>query len=136
MKLVSVYDHDHFYDSHQILFDLLSERGTDTNISHQRMPIWAQHVAFVESRPYEAWYFIHDPDAIGACYLTKQNEIGVQIIKWRWGQGLGKAAVQELMKLHGPRRYLANINPANKRSIKMFKGLGFELIQHTYAREP
>ena len=30
-------------------------------------------------------------------------------------------------------RLLANINPLNERSIKMFESLGFKLIQLTYA---
>ncbi len=41
-------------------------------------------------------------------------------------------AVLELIRLHGPRRYLANINPRNDASIAMFQGLGFTHIQNTY----
>ena len=131
MQLIDVYYHG---DRCQLLYWLLAERNGETNISHRVMPSWDEHIRFVAGHPYEAWYLIVDRNLIvGACYLTKQSEIGVQIFKANQGKGHGKAAVNALMSLFGPRRYLANINPANERSAKMFQGLGFKLIQHTYA---
>lgn len=130
INLVSVYERP---DRFQVLYDLLSERDETVNISHRRMPTWAEHVQFVESGPYRAWYLICYGDCCGACYLTRNDEIGVQIFKKYQGWGIGPAAVMALMEKHGPRRYLANINPHNERSASMFCRLGFNLVQHTYA---
>lgn len=116
-----------------MLYSLLKERQPHQNISHKRMPTWDEHLAFIDSRPYLHWYAIHAYGMLaGAVYLSKQREIGVGVLKAHRGQGLGRAAVVELMRLH-PGRFLANINPANEESAKLFKSLGFNIIQHTYA---
>lgn len=118
-----------------ILYCLLSERDASVNISHKDLPEWEAHLRFVDSKPYTAWRLIVvDNEAVGACYLSKQNEIGVQVKKEHQGKGYGKQAVKLLMEECGPRRYLANINPKNERSAELFKSLGFNLIQHTYER--
>jgi len=130
----------------QILFELLRERPRGTSISHQRMPTWLEHSRFVDSDPYRCWYLIMEPDAIGAtvgaCYLTMNNEIGVAIFKAHSGQGYARAALQELMRAWEPLpiepgkragRFLANINPKNQESINLFKSLGFEEHQVTFA---
>lgn len=136
MLLINVYGRR---DRHQLLFDLLSERDETTNISHRAMPAWDDHVKFVESRPYDVWDFIevwsdhemqHIP--VGACYLTRQNEIGVFVFRKFQGSGYGPAAIRRLMEKSGPRRYLANINPHNDRSQSVFAALGFNLCQLTY----
>ncbi len=41
---------------------------------------------------------------------------------------------EKLMEAHPRKKYLANINPANERSIHMFEKLGFKHIQNTYER--
>ena len=130
MHLISAYECPG--DGQWVTYCLLSERDASVNISHKAMPCLGEHIKFFESKPYEAWYLIVETEPVGACYLSKQNEIGVQVFKRDQGKGYGRAAVQELMRLHGSRRYLANINPHNERSAKMFKDLGFGLIQHTY----
>lgn len=134
MNLISIYTRP---DRHELLWRLLSERDPEVNISHRKMPSWDEHVAFVDSQPYEAWYFIpvdYDRVVVGACYLTKSDEIGIHIWRPYRSEGHAPKAVEALMKLHGERRYLANINPLNARSAAMFQKLGFELVQHTYAR--
>lgn len=123
MKLEGVYSNLRL--ALPLLYQLLQEREPHQNISHQRMPTWLEHENFVGSVPYAAWYLIHDDVPAGAIYLTKQHEIGVGVLKMRRGRGLAKAAIAELMRLHGPARYLANINPANEASIAMFRALGF-----------
>jgi RimJ/RimL family protein N-acetyltransferase len=120
------------------LYDLLAERTPEQSISHKRMPTWEEHCAFVASEPYEAWYVgVHETGVIlGAVYLTRANEVGVAIRSDFRGRDHGILAVYHLMRKHGPRRYLANINPANGVSAAMFRKLGFKLVQHTYALEP
>jgi len=130
MNLISVYERP---DRHELLYRLLAERDDEVNISHKAMPGFCQHIAFVESKPYEAWYFIVGGDDVyGACYLTKGDEIGIHIFRSHRGHGYGKRAVEALIRDKGPRRYLANISPRNENSAAMFSRLGFTLIQHTY----
>jgi RimJ/RimL family protein N-acetyltransferase len=115
------------------LYDLLKERDEATNISHKALPGYEIHCAFVDSQPYAAWYFIEiNGHTAGACYLSKQDEIGVFIFKALQGFGYGGRAAKALIDGCGRRRYLANINPHNERSAELFSRMGFKLIQHTY----
>lgn len=117
------------------LYALLEERTPDQSISHKKMPQWNEHCAFVDSKPYLAWYMICDRgDVVGAVYLSKQREIGVAIFRQYQWMGYGRAAVREIMRLH-PGRFLANINPKNTASIRFFESMGFTHLQDTYARE-
>jgi RimJ/RimL family protein N-acetyltransferase len=134
MNLISVYSRP---DRAQILYELLGERDETVNISHKAMPSFDEHVRFIQSKPYQAWYFIVDERVVGSCYLSKNNEIGIQIFREHQGKGFGQRALRSLMARHGPElRYLANINPHNERSVALFAKLGFNLVQHTYARTP
>ena len=111
------------------LYKMLSERDPLTAISHERMPEVMEHVGFVNRKPYKAWYIIEDHsdgrELIGNIYLTEINEIGIFIKAHMRGKGVGTWAVNELMKIHGPARYHANIHPNNEASIKFFLSLGF-----------
>ncbi|QLH07835.1 GNAT family N-acetyltransferase [Nitrosopumilus ureiphilus] len=118
------------------LYDLLKERDPRANISHKKMPSFAQHVKFVMSKPYSKWYIIETfKNAVGSIYLTKDNEIGIFIKKDLHGKGIASLAINLLMKKHPRFRYLANVNPKNKKSIQFFKNQKFHLIQHTYELE-
>jgi RimJ/RimL family protein N-acetyltransferase len=131
MRLVSVYRLPKI--GPKLLFELLQERTSDINISHRRMPTWKQHVRFVASRPYSAWYMIAcDCDHVGAIYLTRLDEIGISIFVRYREHGYGPRAVRLLMDKHPRKRYLANTNPRNERSIRMFLRMGFRMIQQTY----
>lgn len=116
----------------RFLYEILKERKPSTNISHQKMPTYKEHVNFVLSKPYSKWYIIYfDKNKIGSIYISRQNEIGV-FIKKNLKKGLGTEALKILINLNPRRQYLANINPKNKKSIKFFKKNGFKLLQHTY----
>ena len=66
----------------RFLYQHLKERNPSANISHKKMPTYAEHVKFVMSRPYSKWYIIiHKNKKVGIIYLTKQNEIGIFIKK-------------------------------------------------------
>ena len=116
-----------------ILYTLLEERDPHVNISHRRMPTWKEHTRFIVRRPYSAWYLIKSEEHyVGAIYLTALNEIGIGILaRWR-GRGYGPAAIKALMRKHPRERLLANINPRNKKSIRMFEDMGFRIIQQTF----
>lgn len=117
----------------QILYKLLGERTPTQSISHKGMPTFREHIDFVKSKPYAAWYMIiNGEDIVGATYLTENNEIGISIFRAYQGVGFGKEAVLELMSMHEPPFY-ANIAPNNVDSQVFFKKLGFKFIQRTYA---
>jgi len=118
------------------LYELLKERDPRANISHKKMPSFAQHVKFVLSKPYVKWYVIVECEKrVGSIYLTKDSEIGIFLKKDLQGRGIGFNALKLLMEKNPRNRYLANVNPKNKKSIQFFKNNGFRLIQHTYELE-
>jgi RimJ/RimL family protein N-acetyltransferase len=115
------------------LYDLLRERDPRANISHRKMPSYEEHVKFILSNPYKIWYVIYLGNTkSGSIYLSKQNEIGIFILAKYQGKNIGKQALQLLMKKNPESRYLANVNPKNRKSINFFKKNKFTLIQHTY----
>lgn len=121
---------------HKFLYELLENRDSRTNISHKKMPTYRQHVKFVKSKPYSKWYvIILSKEKIGSIYLSKTDEIGIFIQKNFQKQNLGKSALKELFKKNPRKRYLANVNPKNQKSIQFFKNNGFNLIQYTFELE-
>lgn len=118
------------------LYELLKERDPKYNISHKKMPNYSQHEKFVLSKPYDKWYIIlKSSKEIGSIYLTKENEIGIFIKKNMQKKGIGFNVLKTLMEKNPRKRYLANINPMNKKSIRFFKNNGFKLIQYTFELE-
>jgi len=142
----------------EFLYELMKERQTEpmVNISNAGLPTFEHHRAYWTRRPYRAAYLVmadpqeprdgieFEPTPVGYVSATTRNEIGIVLLKAYRGRGFGPEAVREFTKRHQPlpaqagersRHWLANINPANARSIGMFTKLGFKLIQHTYALE-
>jgi RimJ/RimL family protein N-acetyltransferase len=119
----------------EFLFDLLKERVPSENISHRKMPTYEEHTKFIKSKPYSKWYIIlKSKQKIGSIYLSKNDEIGIFISRKFQGKNMGDFALDELIKKNPRKRFLANVNPKNKKSIKFFKKSGFDLIQHTYEK--
>lgn len=116
-------------------FSLLAQRQAHENISHHKMPTWAQHVAYLTSRPHEAWYWFATDAGIpaGCIYLSNRREIGIGVLRPYQRQGLAKRAICELMMLH-PGTFFANVNPGNAASRAVFEGMDFRLLQVTYAK--
>lgn len=122
---------------YKFLYELLKKRNSIVNISHKKMPTYAEHIKFIKSKPYASWYIIKYRNVkIGSIYLTKHNEIGIHIKKDYRRLGFGKYAMDLLIKKNPRGRFLANINPKNKKSIKFFTKQGFKLIQYTYEMIP
>ena len=128
MRLVDAYTNP---DAVDVLWALLSERLPWQSISHRSMPTVSEHRAFIASKPYPHWYLIDCGDFVGAAYLTANREIGIGILNRFKGHRYAQNALKMLMALH-PGKFLANINPANYRSIALFNELGFVHIQNTY----
>lgn len=132
IEFVSVYNHP---EAPRYLYDLMGERNQTVNISHTSIPTWDQHCAFVASRPYAEWNLIQaEGGIVGACYITKHDEIGIFIFKAHQRKGYGKSAVRKLLDSHPGKRMLANIAPGNTPSKTMFEAIGFRHIQNTYAK--
>ena len=118
------------------LYELLKQRDPKANISHKKMPSFKQHENFIRSKPYSKWYIIQSSkNDVGSIYLSKNNEIGIFLIKKNQNKGIGVNALKLLIEKNPKVRYLANVNPKNKKSINFFKKNGFKLIQHTYELE-
>jgi len=129
-------------DAVHFLYQLLSERRPEVNISHKAMPSFTQHEAFCASRPYKGWWLIvnyahssgwHNNvrNAVGACYITHMGEIGIQISCEHQRKGYARTALNTLIEMHKGQRLLANIAPGNEASRKLFEGFGFKHIQDT-----
>lgn len=118
----------------QLTYVTMQQAKPDQVIAMREIPSFEEHQAFVESQPFEHWYLIRvgpDPYYVGNISLTSRSEIGIRINDPFWGRGYGTAALAQLRALH-PGRLLANINPANTRSIAFFARAGGRHIQNTY----
>lgn len=132
MRLVSVYE---VKNAPEVLWDLLHEREPHVNISHKVMPTWQEHLNFIASVPYAAWYLIEvEGRFVGAIYLTHAREVGIFIFKIERGHGYGSKALDLLAEKH-PGKLLANIAPCNEESMAWFMKRGFMPLQFTYCRE-
>ena len=119
----------------KFLFDLLKERNPKANISHKKMPSYDEHIQFIRSKPYTKWYIILQSNKkVGSIYLSKNDEIGIFISKKFQGKNIGFYALTELLKKNPRKRFLANVNPKNKKSMTFFKNNGFKLIQYTFEK--
>lgn len=135
----------HFNDEHvNFLYSLLGERQEHQSISHKKMPTPQQHYDFVASYPYLEWHIINaiSDDGkkltpVGSIYLTTRREIGISILEKYQGQEYGKEALRMFMSMYNDpeQPFLANINPENCASIRLFEKQGFRHIQNTYKQE-
>tara|TARA_B110000438_G_scaffold303142_1_gene363353 strand:+ start:3559 stop:3960 length:402 start_codon:yes stop_codon:yes gene_type:complete len=120
----------------KFLYELLKQREGIVNISHKSLPTWDEHIDYIKNHSYQSWNIIWNDDTrIGNIYLTERNEIGIFLDKKYQSNGYGSEAIDEFMKKNGKRRYLANINPTNYKSIQFFGKHGFLHIQNTYHKK-
>ena len=117
----------------EFLYEQLKEREGYVNISHKSIPTWDEHLEFIKSEPYFEWDIIFvDEECIGNIYLTNRDEIGIFIKKKFQSQGFGSDALKQFLQKTGKKRFLANINPTNYKSIQFFGKNGFSHITSTY----
>lgn len=141
MRLVDVYREPRA-KAIEVLYDLLSERPVEARISHQVMPSYEFHTAFVRSRPYRFWRLIKvDGELVGDLHVTHLNEIGVFLFERHRGKGYGAQAVKLFMGRHRPlpeipakrvRAWLAHIARTNDAGASFFRKLGFRKVQETW----
>ena len=120
---------------YKFLYNLLSERIPYENISHKKLPSYANHVKFVKSKPYSKWFLIEYGDKlIGSVYLSKNNEIAIWIKKYLKDPKsiIRKKILQEILTKFRRKKYFANVNPRNKKLINFYKKNEFKLIYFTF----
>ena len=100
------------------------------------MPTYNEHKKFVKSKPYSRWYIVvYSNKKIGSVYLSKNAEIGIFLKKEFQAHDIGNKILEMIIQKNPRKRYLANINPKNTKSIKFFKKNHFKLIQYTFELE-
>ena len=120
----------------EFLYGLLKQREGRVNISHRSIPTLTEHRDYIENHSYQSWDIILvDNNKVGNIYLTQRDEIGVFIDNKSQGRGYGSQALKQFMEKNGNKRYLANINPTNYKSIQFFGKHGFTHIQNTYHKK-
>lgn len=123
-------------DFYEDLYDILGSRDETINISHKKMPTYEEHCDFWRNCTYKyTRAIVVDGEFAGYTYLTNSNEIGIFVKKEFQGKGIAKNVITEIIKqFKGLRnkRFLANINPKNIKSQKLFESLGFKSCQITY----
>lgn len=123
-------------NDHKFLYELLMEREPIENISHKKMPAYKEHIKFIRSGPYTKWYIInYDKQKAGSIYLSKQDEIGIDLKKEFSSTSIQKISMKILMNKNPRKRYLANTNYKNLKLKRFFTEQGFKLIQYTYELE-
>ena len=106
----------------KFLYEMLEERELIQNITHKKIPSYNEHVNFIKSNPYSNWYIIFENNKkIGTVYLSKENEVGVFIIKKNQRNGIGKESLKKLIKKNPRKKFFANVNPKNYNSIKFLR---------------
>jgi RimJ/RimL family protein N-acetyltransferase len=116
-----------------LLYEILKKRKPEESITHIENTTYDEHVKFVKSKPYFIWYIINKNDKkIGTIYLSKQDEIGIFIKKEFQNEGIGIKALELLIKKNPRKKFFANVNPKNFKSVQFFENFGFKLIHNTY----
>jgi len=111
------------------LYNLLENRDSIYNISHKKMPSFAEHEKFVFSEPYLNWYVISlDTKKIGAAYLSFDDEIGISFLPEYDNELFRKKSLVELINKNPRTKYFANVNPKNEKYKTFLKKYGFELF--------
>ncbi len=123
-------------DDAEFLYGLLKQREGRVNISHRSIPTSTDHRDYIENHSYQSWNIIWvENSRVGNIYLTQRDEIGIFIDNKFQGRGYGSQALKQFMEKNGKKRYLANINPTNYKSIQFFGKHGFIHIQNTYHKK-
>lgn len=135
-----------------ILYSHLEQRTPEQSISHEAMPTWEQHCAFVNSRPHAAWWLVYDSvevengletgkphreyGCIGQTYFTRGREIGIAIGDAYQRHGYASEIVTKVIEMVPRGPVFANVSPRNTASQKLFESLGFGVVQWTYRLDP
>ncbi len=137
MILKNVYESELFVET---LYELLKQRGSEHSISHQTLPSFSEHMAFVKSNPYRYWYIVEvDGAKGGSVYITENNEIGLfllpDFVQYQTDVlGLLVATHSPLPAVKSKRvaAFSVNANPSNATLISSILAAGGRHVQSTY----
>ena len=125
----------------ELLYTFLKNRKGP--ISHQSLPAFSEHRAFVYAHPYRAWYLIKTENHyIGTVYLLSNNSIGVHL------ESGYEDTLSDLLRLiqkkHQPLKaiksvrgdfFSINVAPNHHQLINSLTSSGAIHIQSTYSIE-
>ena len=119
------------------LYHLLAQRKETVCISHRQMPTYYEHYMFWDRNQYDiSQLYLMDELPIGVGYVSKEGEFGIFVEESHQGKGFGTLILNDLKeKAKKAGKWvsvLANINPLNEPSKKLFVKAGFKHIQETY----
>ena len=119
-------------DNAEFLYEMLKERDSTVNVTHQKLPLFNEHVEFIKSKPYDAWYIIEiESKRVGHIYIDNENRIGWFIKREFKGFGFVIPAFEELKILHKRKNYLGKVNPNNFEAQNLLTKLKF-VLKNTY----
>ena len=126
-------------DKVELLYNFLKNRHSP--ISHQSMPAFSEHKAFVYSHPYRAWYLIKTGSQyVGTVYLLSNNTLGVHLESGYENAlsdvlGLIKTKHRPLKAIKSVRGgfFSINVSPNNHQMLDALNKLGAVHIQSTYS---
>jgi asparagine synthase (glutamine-hydrolysing) len=112
----------------KFLYELLQNKNKFQNISHKKIPTYDEHVKFIMQEPYTNWYIITSVfGKIGAVYLSKNNEIGLNISKKYDSYFIKKEVFQQIMEKNPREKFFVNINPKNNQMREFLEKFNFSL---------
>lgn len=108
------------------LYELLEKRPTQYNITHKWIPLYEQHVDFLESQPYSEHYIVEeDGKRIGQLYIRDNQFVGIHT--------LDNDEEKVLQMLDKDKDYQFEVSPRNKHFQAILKRNGYRLLHETYA---
>ena len=119
-------------DNAEFLYEMLKERDSTVNVTHQKLPLFNEHLEFIKSKPYDAWYIIEiESKQVGHIYIDNKNRIGWFIKREFKGFGFVIPAFEELKILHKRKNYFGKVNPNNFEAQNLLTKLKF-VLKTTY----
>ena len=119
-------------DNAEFLDEMLKERDSTVNVTPQKLPLFSEHLEFLKSKPYDAWYIIEiESKQVGHIYIDNENRIGWFIKREFKGFGFVIPAFEELKILHKRKNYLGKVNPNNFEAQNLLTKLKF-VLKNTY----
>lgn len=139
VELVPVYDLTD--DKASFLYMLLEQRLKEPigNLKLDKLPSWADHIKYIECRPYALWAIIRlDIEWVGSVAIDYDGTVSVYVIKSVRREGVAKEAIRQAMAVCQKRNmanFKAVIRAENAASQGLFSSLGFKSDTITMTRQ-
>jgi len=115
-------------DDIEFLYEMLKERDSRINVTHNELPSFNQHKKFFETNPYDGWYIIMaENNKVGHIHIYDDDTIGWFIKNEYKRFGFVIPAFEKLKKIHPREKYLGKVNPKNIEAQNLLIKLNFVL---------